>query len=202
MEDAANATQTTSTTSSVAAVAAAAQHQQLQRQLFLMQQAQAQAQAQAQPHPQAQQLSQQAMSRFPSNIDAHLRPLGPHRFQQPAPSQLQTPPQPHSQGQPHPQPSPQQAAQARVRSPEVEMALQDAMRVCNPDIKTPFHSLEDAVSRCAFHIPTLAFYFLDLLCDIDLDYFAWHASLWPTEVTDGFLPSPFRIRVLERPCIR
>lgn len=145
MEDAANATQTTSTTSSVAAVAAAAQHQQLQRQLFLMQQAQAQ--AQAQPHPQAQQLSQQAMSRFPSNIDAHLRPLGPHRFQQPAPSQLQTPPQPHSQGQPHPQPSPQQAAQARVRSPEVEMALQDAMRVCNPDIKTPFHSLADAVSR-------------------------------------------------------
>ncbi|KAI4992656.1 hypothetical protein ZWY2020_059513 [Hordeum vulgare] len=55
----------------------------------------------------------------------------------------QTPPQPHSQGQP----SPQQSAQARVRSPEVEMALQDAMRVCNPDIKTPFHSLEDAVSR-------------------------------------------------------
>ncbi|EMS59529.1 hypothetical protein TRIUR3_08593 [Triticum urartu] len=50
-------------------------------------------------------------------------------------------------GQPPPQPSPQQAAQARVRSPEVEMALQDAMRVCNPDIKTPFHSLEDAVSR-------------------------------------------------------
>ncbi|XP_044984703.1 cell division protein FtsZ 1 isoform X3 [Hordeum vulgare subsp. vulgare] len=142
MDDAANATQT-SATSSVAAVAAAAQHQQLQRQLFLMQQAQAQ--AQAQPHPQAQQLSQQAMSRFPSNIDAHLRPLGPHRFQQPAsaPSQLQTPPQPHSQGQP----SPQQSAQARVRSPEVEMALQDAMRVCNPDIKTPFHSLEDAVSR-------------------------------------------------------
>jgi len=29
----------------------------------------------------------------------------------------------------------------------MEMALQDAMRVCNPDIKTPFQSLEDAVSR-------------------------------------------------------
>ncbi|KAM0841947.1 hypothetical protein ACQ4PT_058687 [Festuca glaucescens] len=149
MEDAANLTQTSS--------AAAAQHQQLQRQLFLMQQAQAQAHAQAQPqpqpqsHPQAQQLSQQAMSRFPSNIDAHLLPLGPHRFQQPPPSQLQTQPQPHSQGplqsQPQPSPQQQQAAQARGRSPEVEMALQDAMRVCNPNIKTPFQSLEDAVSR-------------------------------------------------------
>ncbi|KQJ86774.1 general transcriptional corepressor CYC8 [Brachypodium distachyon] len=152
MEDAANPNQTSST-SAAAAAAAAAQHQQLQRQLFLMQQAQAQAQAQAQSHPPAQQLSQQAMSRFPSNIDAHLRPLGPHRFQQPPPSQPQ--PQPHSQGPSQPQPQsqpqapPQQqlAAQARGRSPEVEMALQDAMRVCNPDIKTPFQSLEDAVSR-------------------------------------------------------
>ncbi|CAM0949951.1 unnamed protein product [Alopecurus aequalis] len=148
MDDAANPTQTSST-SAAAAAAAAAQHQQLQRQLFLMQQAQAQ--AQSQPHPQAQQLSQQAMSRFPSNIDAHLRPLGPHRFQQPPPSQLQTQPQPHSQGpsqsQSQPSPQQQQAAQARGRSPEVEMALQDAMRVCNPNIKTPFQSLEDAVSR-------------------------------------------------------
>ncbi|XP_047050322.1 uncharacterized protein LOC124655479 [Lolium rigidum] len=142
MEDAANLTQTSSA-SAAAAAAAAAQHQQLQRQLFLMQQAQAQ--SQSQPHPQAQQLSQQAMSRFPSNIDAHLRPLGPHRFQQPPPSLLQTQPQAHSQPQPSPQQ--QQAAQARGRSPEVEMALQDAMRVCNPNIKTPFQSLEDAVSR-------------------------------------------------------
>ena len=31
----------------------------------------------------------------------------------------------------------------------MEMALQDAMRVCNPDIKTPFQSIEDAVNRCA-----------------------------------------------------
>uniref|UniRef100_A0ACD5TBS2 Uncharacterized protein n=1 Tax=Avena sativa TaxID=4498 RepID=A0ACD5TBS2_AVESA len=150
MEDAANPTQTSSAAS---AAAAAAQHQQLQRQLFLMQQAQAQAQAQGQPqphHPQAQQLSQQAMSRFPSNIDAHLRPLGPHRFQQLPPSQPQPQPQPHSQGPSQPSPQQQQqqqAAQARGRSPEMEMALQDAMRVCNPDIKTPFQSLEDAVSR-------------------------------------------------------
>jgi hypothetical protein len=123
---------------------------------------------QAQSHP--QQLSQQAMSRFPSNIDAHLRPLGPLRFQQPQPQ-----PQPsHSQGpsqspsqatqQASPQQQQQQAAAAaaaaqaqaqaqaqaaRVRSPEMEMALQDAMRVCNPDVKTPFQSIEDAVNRCA-----------------------------------------------------
>lgn len=31
--------------------------------------------------------------------------------------------------------------------PEIELALQDAIRVCNPDIKQPFASLEDAVLR-------------------------------------------------------
>ncbi|CAN6347634.1 unnamed protein product [Urochloa humidicola] len=181
MDDGGNPTPPTTST-------AAAQHQhqqQLQRQLFLMQQ-QAQAQAQSQPHP--QQLSQQAMSRFPSNIDAHLRPLGPLRFHQPQPQphpQPQPQPQPsqppHSQGPSSspsqgvpPQPSPHQQQQqqqqaaaaaqaqaqaqvqaqaARVRSPEMEMALQDAMRVCNPDIKTPFQSIEDAVNRLlAYHV--------------------------------------------------
>uniref|UniRef100_A0A0E0MM83 GLTSCR protein conserved domain-containing protein n=1 Tax=Oryza punctata TaxID=4537 RepID=A0A0E0MM83_ORYPU len=169
MDDAANPTPTSSS-SAAAAAAAAAQHQQLQRQIFLMQQAQAQAQAQSQGHaPTPQQLSQQAMSRFPSNIDAHLRPLGPIRFQQPPQQQPPQPQPPQQQQQPHsggPSPSqsqasPQQqqqqqqqqqaaamaAAAARVRSPEVEMALQDAMRVCNPDIKTPFQSIEDAVNR-------------------------------------------------------
>ncbi|XP_008674834.1 uncharacterized protein [Zea mays] len=29
----------------------------------------------------------------------------------------------------------------------MEMALQDAMRVCNPDVNTPFQSIEDAVNR-------------------------------------------------------
>lgn len=156
MDDGANPTPPPSTSTAASDAAAAAQHQQLQRQLFLMQQAQA--------HP--QQLSQQAMSRFPSNIDAHLRPLGPLRFQQP-----QTQP-PHSQGlsqsssqaaqQAPPHQQQQQAAAvaaaqaaqaqaqaqaARLRSPEMEMALQDAMRVCNPDIKTPFQSIEDAINR-------------------------------------------------------
>uniref|UniRef100_A0A0E0BSI3 GLTSCR protein conserved domain-containing protein n=1 Tax=Oryza glumipatula TaxID=40148 RepID=A0A0E0BSI3_9ORYZ len=174
MDDAANPTPTSSSSSAAAAAAAAAaQHQQLQRQIFLMQQAQAQSQSQGHA-PTPQQLSQQAMSRFPSNIDAHLRPLGPIRFQQPPQPQPQPPQPPPSQpqqqqqqqqhsGAPSPsqsQASPQQqqqqqqqqaaamaAAAARVRSPEVEMALQDAMRVCNPDIKTPFQSIEDAVNR-------------------------------------------------------
>uniref|UniRef100_J3KUE0 GLTSCR protein conserved domain-containing protein n=1 Tax=Oryza brachyantha TaxID=4533 RepID=J3KUE0_ORYBR len=154
MDDAAaNPTPTSSS------AAAAAQHQQLQRQIFLMQQAQAQAHGQGQGHaPTPQQLAQQAMTRFPSNIDAHLRPLGPIRFQQPPQPQPSHPPpsqpqQPHSggpspsQSQSQASPQQQQAVAARVRSPEVEMALQDAMRVCNPDIKTPFHSLEDAVNR-------------------------------------------------------
>jgi len=165
MDDAANPAPPPSTSTAASAAAAAAQHQQLQRQLFLMQQAQS--------HP--QQLSQQAMSRFPSNIDAHLRPLGPVRFQQPQQPQPQPQPQPsHSQG---PSQSPLQAAQqaspqqqqqaaaaqaqaqvARVRSPEMEMALQDAMRVCNPDVKTPFQSIEDVVNRCATvgFVPNLA----------------------------------------------
>jgi hypothetical protein len=40
----------------------------------------------------------------------------------------------------------------------MEMALQDAMRVCNPDVKTPFQSIEDAVNRCATvgFVPNLA----------------------------------------------
>jgi hypothetical protein len=123
---------------------------------------------QAQSHP--QQLSQQAMSRFPSNIDAHLRPLGPLRFQQPQqpqPSHSQGPSQSPSQATQQASPQQQQqaaaaaAAQAqaaRVRSPEMEMALQDAMRVCNPDVKTPFQSIEDAVNRCATvgFVPNLA----------------------------------------------
>uniref|UniRef100_A0A0E0BSI4 GLTSCR protein conserved domain-containing protein n=1 Tax=Oryza glumipatula TaxID=40148 RepID=A0A0E0BSI4_9ORYZ len=167
MDDAANPTPTSSSSSAAAAAAAAAaQHQQLQRQIFLMQQAQAQSQSQGHA-PTPQQLSQQAMSRFPSNIDAHLRPLGPIRFQQPPQPQPQPPQPPPSQpqqqqqqqqhsGAPSPsqsQASPQQqqqqqqqqaaamaAAAARVRSPEVEMALQDAMR-------TPFQSVKDAVNR-------------------------------------------------------
>jgi len=174
MDDAANPTPSPSTPS-----AAAVQHQQLQRQLFMMQQAQAQVQAQTQgpSHSHPQQLSQQAMSRFPSNIDAHLRPLGPLRFQQPQP-QPQLQPQPQgpstSPSQPPPPPPQQQQhqaaaaaaaaaqaqaqvpAQARGRSPEMEMALQDAMRVCNPDIKTPFQSIEDAVNRCVRIAPKLS----------------------------------------------
>ena len=48
------------------------------------------------------------------------------------------------QAQSHPQ-----HQQVPVASVEMVMALQDAMRVCNPGMKTPFQSIEDAVNRCA-----------------------------------------------------
>lgn len=156
MDDAANPTPTSSSSSAAAAAAAAAaQHQQLQRQIFLMQQAQAQSQSQGHA-PTPQQLSQQAMSFFPSNIDAHLPLPGPIRFQQPLPQQPPPPQQQiHSWGPSllqswaslQQQQQAAVAAVARVQSPEVEMALQDVMQVCNPDIKTPFQSIEDAVNR-------------------------------------------------------
>ncbi|EAY83044.1 hypothetical protein OsI_38262 [Oryza sativa Indica Group] len=141
------------------------QNQLHQRQIFLMQQAQAQAQAQAQGQGHTltpQQLSQQAMPFFPSNIDAHLALPGPIRFQQPLPQQPPPPPQQQQQQQQihswglsllqswaslQQQQQAAVAAVPRVQSPEVEMALQDVMQVCNPDIKTPFQFVEDAVNR-------------------------------------------------------
>ncbi|GJN04807.1 hypothetical protein PR202_ga22382 [Eleusine coracana subsp. coracana] len=83
------------------------------------------------------------MSRFPFNIDDHLRPLSPLRFQQPQP-------------QPQAQPNLRAQTQARGRSPEMEMVLQDMMRVCNADIKTPFQSVKVAVNRCVWITPKLA----------------------------------------------
>lgn len=38
-------------------------------------------------------------------------------------------------------------ASKAVSSLEVEMARQDAFRVCNPDVRRPFSSLEDACER-------------------------------------------------------
>ncbi|XP_010929581.2 uncharacterized protein [Elaeis guineensis] len=213
----------------------AQQHQQLlQQQLFLMQQyqqhhqhqlqqqQQQQQQQMPQSHPiQAQQQpsstsqqpplsllqqQQQAISRFPSNIDAHLRAPGLRslQFRPPTINSLSHPQQPQPQPQPQPPPPPpqqqqQQQAQQHHQQPaslisnlhhaqqpqsqqqqqqqpppppqqaragigmgmgmgiagrtpaaspvEVEMAQQDAMKVCNPDIKRPFASIEDAVLR-------------------------------------------------------
>jgi hypothetical protein len=47
------------------------------------------------------------------------------------------------------------APASRARAAE-QMACEDAWKVLNPDFRTPFASVEDAVSRCA---PS---------CDIDL----------------------------------
>ncbi|KAL0551060.1 hypothetical protein IC582_010134 [Cucumis melo] len=159
------------------AKAMAAQHQQ---QLLLQQhKQQQQQQQQTQQHQQfllLQQLQKQqqaqhqaaAISRFPSNIDAHLRPPGLHLrpgsinlHQNPNPnptasvSNLQSnpsPSQPPSQQlQQQQQQQHQMQLQQRAMRPgnqaELQMAYQDAWRVCHPDIKRPFGSLEDACER-------------------------------------------------------
>ncbi|THG02981.1 hypothetical protein TEA_011473 [Camellia sinensis var. sinensis] len=120
-----------------------------------------------QQQQQQQQQQQAAISRFPSNIDAHLRPPG---FQQHRPinpqQQQQTPnpnPNPNSNSIPNqqqnqnPNSNPQQdihsqfQQQKAIRPPvnqaELQMAYQDAWRVCHPDFKRPFSSLEDACER-------------------------------------------------------
>ncbi|KAK9673097.1 hypothetical protein RND81_12G145800 [Saponaria officinalis] len=120
--------------------------QQQQQQLYLMQQFQQQQRRQQQQ----QQQQQDAMARFPSNIDAHLRPLGANRPQIPNSSS-----NPHHQ---HPNPNAiaqsQQQQQQHLQSPplagnqaELQMAYQDAWRVCHPDFKRPFSSIEDACER-------------------------------------------------------
>ncbi|XP_009348929.2 mastermind-like protein 2 [Pyrus x bretschneideri] len=132
-------------------------HQHNQQQLLLLQQMQRQQQ-------QAQQAA--AISRFPSNIDAHLRPLrainlqpnpnpnsAPNLQQNPVanPQQQQQQPQQPQQQQQQPQQPQQQQQQQRVIRPgnqaELQMAYQDAWRVCHPDFKRPFSSLEDACER-------------------------------------------------------
>ncbi|KAG8497173.1 hypothetical protein CXB51_008413 [Gossypium anomalum] len=141
------------------------QQQQQQQQFLLLQQLQKQAQ-----QNQQQQQQQQAISRFPSNIDAHLRTTPgvlhhrPINIQQnpnstpisnpnPNPNlnsspnlqqQQQTPPPPQQQQQ---QPNPQQKQIRPLNQAELQMAYQDAWRVCHPDFKRPFSSLEDACER-------------------------------------------------------
>ncbi|CAM8976549.1 unnamed protein product [Rhodiola kirilowii] len=125
------------------------QQQQQQQQMLMLQQLQHQ--------------KQQAMSRFPSNIDAHLRTPGIHRpmlnpnfHQQPNPSPN---PNPNSgaeslnQNQPlsHGVSAQQQQQQRMIRPPanqtELHLAYQDAWRVCHPDYRRAFASIEDACER-------------------------------------------------------
>lgn len=105
------------------------QHHHHQQQFLLLQQIQ----------------QQQAISRFPSNIDAHLRsPSLPLKNpQSPNPNYTQNPNALHLQ---HNRPQPLPHSSPANRS-ELQMAYQDAWRVCHPDFRRPFSSLEDACER-------------------------------------------------------
>ncbi|KAK6122877.1 hypothetical protein DH2020_043403 [Rehmannia glutinosa] len=107
--------------------AAMAQQQQLMQQQLLLQQIQRQ---------------KDAISRFPSNIDAHLRPqhhILHHRPQNPNSTTQQiipnNPPNPNSSTTPTNINPPQQQHKASL-----QLAYQDAWRVCHPDVKRPFSS--------------------------------------------------------------
>lgn len=129
------------------------QMQQRQQQLFLMQ------------HLQKQQ-QQAAMSRFPANIDAHLRPPGliqnlpVNPFLQnanPTPNLMIQQANNFQQQQQNVQLNQQmmmmmqQQQQQKLMRPsnqsEIQFTYQDAWRVCHPDFKRPFASLEDACER-------------------------------------------------------
>ncbi|KAI4322008.1 hypothetical protein L6164_021734 [Bauhinia variegata] len=125
------------------------QHQQQQQQQFLLLQ---QLQKQQQQQQQAQQAG--AISRFPSNIDAHLRPIRPTNLQpnpnpnpNPIPNIHQNPNTNHLQQQPQHSQQQQQKVIRPGNQMELQMAYQDAWRVCHPDFKRPFSSLEDACER-------------------------------------------------------
>ncbi|KAK9062809.1 hypothetical protein SSX86_019999 [Deinandra increscens subsp. villosa] len=143
----------------------AAQQQQQQQQFLMQQQHQNQQQLHQQQFLLLQQIQQQhkqqqAISRFPSNIDAHLRPLQRQiNNQQP---QLHQNPNPNPNANLLQNPNPM-ALNSQIRPPnrtqavpsasppanqaELQMAYQDAWRVCHPDFKRPFSSLEDACER-------------------------------------------------------
>ncbi|KAM3319573.1 bromodomain-containing protein DDB [Capsicum chacoense] len=136
------------------------QQQQQQQQLILLQQFQRQ----------KQQQQQDAMARFPSNIDVHLRPqqllhrpinpnpnLNPNPNPNPSSSSSNNPSgqignqQSSGTAQQQQQQQQQQQKMNRVAPEtnriELQMAYQDAWRVCHPDFKRPFTSLEDACER-------------------------------------------------------
>lgn len=158
----------------------AQQHQQQQQQhqhqqFLLLQQLQKQAQQQ-------QQQQQAAISRFPSNIDAHLRTPGllhqrplnlqhnpssnpttnvvqqSHNLPQQNPNLPQQSTQQSQHSQQQQQQQQQQSQQQQLQQQqqkmirplnqmELQFAYQDAWRVCHPDFKRPFSSLEDACER-------------------------------------------------------
>ncbi|GLJ21948.1 hypothetical protein SUGI_0411080 [Cryptomeria japonica] len=127
------------------------QHQQ-QQQFLLMQQ-------QFQQH-------QQSINRFPSN--PNIANNGSHLLQSRNPilhhnHLLQQHQQQHQQQQQHQHQHQQQQQQTHQQKSnprpgyqaELEMAHHDAWKVCNPDIKRPFSSLEDACERILpYHVVT------------------------------------------------
>lgn len=133
------------------------QQQQRQQQMLLLQQLQKQ---------QQQQQQQAAMSRFPSNIDVHLRPPGMIQNRPINPPPQNPTPNPSSgtnlgqhtpnfqQQQQQQMMQQQQQQQQKLMRPlnhiELQFAYQDAWRVCHPDFKRPFSSLEDACERLVF----------------------------------------------------
>ncbi|KAJ0243709.1 Uncharacterized protein HA466_0197280 [Hirschfeldia incana] len=150
------------------------QQQQQQQQLLYQHQLQQRQQQMLLLQLQKQQQQQAAMSRFPSNIDVHLRPPGSIQTRPivPPPQQQNPNPNPNpSLGQPTPnlqqqqqqqqvaasqqmqlqQQQQQQQQQQKLMRPlnhiELQFAYQDAWRVCHPDFKRPFSSLEDACER-------------------------------------------------------
>ncbi|OIW05567.1 hypothetical protein TanjilG_23353 [Lupinus angustifolius] len=91
-------------------------HQQQQQRLMMLHQLQQQ---------QQQETSIGLISRFPSNIHSHLRPINP-------------------QQNPNPNPNPNSSNQSQL---DLQNAYQDAWRICHPDFKRPFSSLRDACLR-------------------------------------------------------
>lgn len=140
------------------------QQQQRQQQLFLMQHLQKQ-----------QQQAAMSMSRFPSNVDAHFRPPGliqnrpvnptllssnlnpnygpnltqhTNSFQQPQQQNVNS--QQMMMMMQQQQQQQQQKSMRPTNQLELQFAYQDAWRVCHPDFKRPFASLEDACERFDF----------------------------------------------------
>ncbi|XP_075495378.1 uncharacterized protein LOC142532799 isoform X2 [Primulina tabacum] len=119
-----------------------------------------QQQQQQHQHQQQQLLLQQiqrrneAVARFPSNIDAHLRPQQAVLHQRPPP-QIPNHPTPNPNPIPNPNPNANAAAaaaSANSNTPQhfkasLQLSYQDAWRVCHPDYSRPFSSLEDACHR-------------------------------------------------------
>ncbi|KAG7543404.1 GLTSCR protein conserved region [Arabidopsis thaliana x Arabidopsis arenosa] len=103
-------------------------------------------------------------SRFPPNVDAHLRPPGlilnrpvnpflqnanpnPNLIQQANNFQQQQQMMMMMMQQQQQQQQKQQKLMRPSNQLEIQFAYQDAWRVCHPDFKRPFASLEDACER-------------------------------------------------------